>query len=113
MVKELKTTRRASTIASGDRHKEPKRGARPSSQFRLTLKERAILADPDWVTENEADIIYCMRHEHEPTTSLEMVVKQLGLPAARADRDPSEARRRRNSTSATLSPIASPHLMPQ
>ena len=90
MVKELKTTRRASTIASGDRHKEPKRGARPSS-----LKERAILADPDWVTENEADIIYCMRHEHEPTTSLEMVVKQLGLPAARADRDPSEARRRR------------------
>ena len=49
------------------------KAARRSSAFRLTRKERAILADPDWVTEDEADVIYCMRHEHEPTTLLELV----------------------------------------
>ncbi|HEX5430831.1 MAG TPA: hypothetical protein VFW83_02595 [Bryobacteraceae bacterium] len=32
-------------------------GARPSSDFDLTKEERAILADPDWVTEDEEDII--------------------------------------------------------
>jgi hypothetical protein len=53
---------------------------RPSSSFRLTGKERAILADPDRVTEDEADVIYCMRHEHEPTIPFEEVAKELGLP---------------------------------
>jgi hypothetical protein len=46
----------------------------------LTRKERAILADADWVTEDEADVIYSMRHEHEPTIPLEEVAKELGLP---------------------------------
>ena len=54
--------------------------ARPSSEFKLTRQERAILADPDWVTGDEADIIYCMRHEREPTVPLEEVAKELGLP---------------------------------
>jgi hypothetical protein len=39
--------------------------ARPSSQFKLTAKERALLKDPDWMTEDEADLILAMRSEAE------------------------------------------------
>ena len=79
-VKQAKTARRVSTSASGLHGRTRKAAARPSSEFKLTRKERAILADPDWVTEDEADIIYCMSHEHEPTIPLDEVAKELGLP---------------------------------
>lgn len=80
VVKQPKAAPRVSTAARAVRRRTPTPAARPSSQFRLTRKERAILADPDWVTEDEADVIYCMRREHEPTASLEQVAKELGLP---------------------------------
>ncbi len=79
-VKQLKTVPKATAVARAGGRKPPKVAARPSSAFHLTRKERAILADPDWVTEDEADVIYCMRHEHEPTIPFEEVAKELGLP---------------------------------
>ena len=79
-VKQANTARRVSAPTRGLRGRTRAASARPSSEFKLTRKERAILADPDWVTEDEADIIYCMRHEHEPTIPLEEVAKELGLP---------------------------------
>ncbi len=39
--------------------------ARPSSEFRLTAKERALLKDPEWMTEDEADLIISLRCEAE------------------------------------------------
>ncbi len=39
--------------------------ARPSSEFKLTAKERALLKDPEWMTEDEADLILGMRSEAE------------------------------------------------
>ena len=35
--------------------------ARRSSEFKLTEKERALLKDPEWMTEDEADLIIGMR----------------------------------------------------
>jgi hypothetical protein len=67
-------------MALATRRKRPSVVARPSSILNLTRKERAILADPDWVTEDEADVIYAMRHEHEPSIPLEEVAKEFGLP---------------------------------
>ena len=79
-MKRLNTVVKAPTVARATRRKPPKVAARPSSSLSLTRKERAILADADWVTEDEADVIYSMRHEHEPTIPLEEVAKELGLP---------------------------------
>jgi len=73
VVKRLKTVVKTPTVARAAHRKPPKVVARPSSALNLTRKERAILADPDWVTEDEADAIYAMRHEHEPTIPLEEV----------------------------------------
>jgi hypothetical protein len=39
--------------------------ARPSSDFKLTPKERKLLADPDWMTEDEADLIISLRRQAE------------------------------------------------
>ena len=38
----------------------------PSSEVKLTAEERELLKDPDWIDEDEADIIVCMRREKEP-----------------------------------------------
>ena len=35
--------------------------ARPAAEFKLTAKERALLKDPEWITEDEADLILGMR----------------------------------------------------
>jgi len=78
-VKRAKSTRGVAASIRSLRTGERK-AARPSAAFNLTPKERAILADPGWVTEDEADIIFTMRQQHEPTISLEKVAKELGLP---------------------------------
>ena len=54
--------------------------ARPSVHFDLTSEERLLLADPDWVTEDEADDIISLRQsrrsgKHIP---LEIVLKRYG-----------------------------------
>ena len=36
-----------------------------SSELNLTPQEVALLADPNWVTEDEADLIICLRREKE------------------------------------------------
>ena len=35
----------------------------PASEVTLTPEERALLADADWITEDDADIIICERRE--------------------------------------------------
>lgn len=54
--------------------------ARPASDFNLSAAERALLADPDWVTEDEADTIICLRREKEGGKPIpfEQVLKRCG-----------------------------------
>ena len=42
----------------------PRQGV-PSGETNLTSQERALLPDPDWVTEDDADYIIGMRGERE------------------------------------------------
>ena len=37
----------------------------PASRFNLTPQERALLPDPDWLTEDDADYIIGMRGERQ------------------------------------------------
>jgi hypothetical protein len=50
----------------------------------LTAKERALLPDPQWVTEDDADAIMSMREEEKKAAgrsySLEQVLRELALP---------------------------------
>jgi hypothetical protein len=54
--------------------------ARPSSDFKLSKEEIALLADPAWVTEDEADAIICLRREREDGEPIpfEEVLKEFG-----------------------------------
>jgi hypothetical protein len=45
---------------------------------RLTPAERATLEDPDFITEDEADLIVCDRRADEPTVSAEEVFAEFG-----------------------------------
>ena len=52
---------------------------RPATDFNLTDEERAILPDPDWVTEDDSDAIIAMRREtSEKPVPLESVLKRYG-----------------------------------
>jgi hypothetical protein len=54
--------------------------ARRSSEFKLTAKERALLKDPEWMTEDEADLIIGMRiHAKGGYIPLEEVLARHGL----------------------------------
>ena len=37
----------------------------PSSRVKLTVEERKLLKDPDWIDEDEADLILALREEKE------------------------------------------------
>jgi hypothetical protein len=52
-----------------------------SDQLNLTDDERALLPDPHWVTEDDADFIIAKRAEQDPGTraSLEQVLRQNAL----------------------------------
>jgi hypothetical protein len=61
------------------------------SQFRqmlellasLTPAERGTLKDPDFITEDEADLIICDRRDSEPTVPLDEFLKEMGIPPRR------------------------------
>jgi hypothetical protein len=44
---------------------KPALARRRSSGFKLTAAERKLLKDPDWIDEEEADLIFAMREEKE------------------------------------------------
>jgi len=49
----------------------------------LTTAERATLKDPDFITEDEADLILCDRRDNEPTVPLDEVLKEMGIAPRR------------------------------
>jgi hypothetical protein len=51
----------------------------------LTPAERATLADPDFITEDEADLIVCDRREDEPGESIsaEELFAEMGITPRR------------------------------
>jgi hypothetical protein len=49
----------------------------------LTPTERASLKDPDFITEDEADIIVSDRRLTEATVSLDEVLEEIGVPRRR------------------------------
>jgi hypothetical protein len=54
--------------------------ARPTSDFKLTLEEIAMLPDPEWVSEDDADAIVCMRREATgKARSIDEVLTSLGI----------------------------------
>jgi hypothetical protein len=46
----------------------------------LSLAEREMLADKDFITEDEADLIVCYRRRNEQTVQLDEVLKEAGIP---------------------------------
>src|SRR5713226_430995 len=62
--KPLATLRRRN--AKVGRRSSQRRSGIPAGQTNLTAKERALLPDPDWVTENDADYIIGLHREREP-----------------------------------------------
>ena len=56
--------------------------ARPASDFDLTPEEIAVLPDPRWVTEDDADAIVCARREKgSAPIPLKKLLKNLGHPS--------------------------------
>jgi hypothetical protein len=52
--------------------------ARPTSELNLTKEEIAMLPDPNWVTEDDADAIMSLRSEREGgAIPLEDVLKEI------------------------------------
>jgi hypothetical protein len=51
----------------------------PAERFNLTTKERAMLADPDWITEDDADAIIVARRGTEDTVSFEQMLRENGI----------------------------------
>jgi hypothetical protein len=49
----------------------------------LTPAERATLEDPDFITEDEADLIICGRRASDPTFALDAVLKEMGISPRR------------------------------
>ena len=49
----------------------------------LTPAERRRLKDPDFITEDEADIVVSIRRLKEPTVPLEKVLAEAGIPPRR------------------------------
>ncbi len=71
---------------SGGLRNPPKRIA--VERTNLTAKERALLPDPRWVTEDDADVITMMREEKKAggkSYSLEQVLREYGLTLERAN----------------------------
>jgi hypothetical protein len=73
----------------------------PVERTNLTAKERALLPDPQWVTEDDADAIMSMREEKKAagrSYSLEQVLSENGLTLERSNparRSPATAPARR------------------
>jgi hypothetical protein len=67
------------------RHAAAVRNRIPADQTNLTRQERALLPDPDRVTEDDADAIIGLRREREPGRrySLEEVLRENGYKLER------------------------------
>jgi hypothetical protein len=78
--------RKAESKARPRRRRNPELAVRhvarpgiPASRFNLTPQERALLPDPDRVTEDDADAIISLRRERtEKPIPLERVLKRYG-----------------------------------
>ena len=58
--------------------------ARPATDFVLSPEERALLPDPEWVTEDDADAIIGRRREQtEDAIPLAKALAELGYPVDR------------------------------
>jgi hypothetical protein len=60
----------------------------PVAETNLTAKERALLADPDWLTEDDADAIMSMREIKKAggrSYSLEEVLREHGFTLGRSN----------------------------
>ena len=69
-------------------------GRIPASETNLTVKERAMLPDPDWVTEDDADVIMSLRElkaSRGKLYSLEEVLCKNGFTLERSN--PSQSRK--------------------
>lgn len=79
----MKKRKTARTVAAGALRRKVSTApadARPSSEFKLTTKERALLQNPEWMTEDEADLIIAMRTEAEGgEVPLEDVLAEHGI----------------------------------
>ena len=55
----------------------------PVDRVELSAEERALLKDPDWIDEDEADLIVCMRREREgPAIPFREYLKSRGRSVA-------------------------------
>ena len=52
----------------------------------LTLAERRLLKDPEFITEDEADIIVSNRRSKEPSVALDQVFAEIGYTRRRRQR---------------------------
>ena len=66
------------------RRNVPRVPGRLSSDFNLLADERALLPDPDWVTEDDADAIIARRRDNQPDIPLDEVLKRRGYLDRRA-----------------------------
>jgi len=97
----VKTAKMRKTKSNGARRNSPKatlpfnRRRLPSDLVALTPGERRLLKDPDWIGEDESDLLLAMRREAEEgrrAVPFEQVLKELGyklddfLPARRKTR---------------------------
>ena len=53
-------------------------GAVPVEATNLSADERALLADPGWVTEDDADAVVARRRRREKTIPLEQLLRRHG-----------------------------------
>ena len=71
-----------------DKRKVRAPGRIPASETNLTVKERAMLPDPDWVTEDDADVIMSLRElkaSGGKLYSLEEVLRKNGFTLDRSN----------------------------
>lgn len=72
---------------------------RPAVELHLTPKERRLLADPGWVTEDEADVIYSLRNRKQPTAPREEVGQRTWIPLGGLSFFPAQGEASRDSRS--------------
>lgn len=77
MARSSKTPVRRSGATSRASYSSRKRVS--SAVLNLTDEERAVLPDPNWVTEDDADAIVSMRRKKEGSVSFEEVLRKNGI----------------------------------
>jgi hypothetical protein len=84
MVKRKMSVRSPAISQTPRKDSETGVNARPSSEFDLTPGERKLLADPDWITEDEADVIIAERRlRTDEMIPLEKIFERNGYTVSR------------------------------